>query len=207
MPYCPEHEWWLVFWCFLNAIVPHLLGTRAKKHCCQWRKPHHFQIPKPRKITCANLPQPFPHKPRTATDALEASDGLLLEATSPAVRIEARFADGRLMISFTDLENLPAFAAQVRALKASYCADMTRDFIPVVEPMSRRLRFQRTLPLETGAEVPAPQILGASPYGFVGGLVCHRPGTGQGTGRPTKPQAHRKPQKNRSCAYESDSMG
>ena len=95
----------------------------------------------------------------TATDALEASDGLLLEATSPAVRIEARFADGRLMISFTDLENLPAFAAQVRALKASYCADMTRDFIPVVEPMSRRLRFQRTLPLETGAEVPAPQIL------------------------------------------------
>jgi hypothetical protein len=92
-------------------------------------------------------------------DENENHDSLLLEATNPAVRIEARFADGRLLISFTDLENLPGFSAQVRALSVSYCADMTREFIPVIEPMSRRLRFQRTLLLDGAGAVPSAQAL------------------------------------------------
>jgi hypothetical protein len=134
----------------------------------------------------------------TLADESGVSDGLLLEAASPAVRIEARFADERLLISFTDLENLPTFAAQVRALSASYCADMTREFIPVVEPMSRRLRFQRTVLLD--AEVPTPEALAQALTASLGGWYAsgdasatdgdkgHTEGLGGGTGGTGEPE-------------------
>ncbi|MDA8000468.1 MAG: hypothetical protein MPK06_04635 [Alphaproteobacteria bacterium] len=84
-------------------------------------------------------------------------DLILAESRNAGIRIEARFSDNWLFISFTDLLKLPGFSELRRALSLAYCVNPSRRFIPSIEPVSRRLRFQRSIALGDGAP-PSPSV-------------------------------------------------
>ncbi|MGR4000202.1 MAG: hypothetical protein OD811_00180 [Alphaproteobacteria bacterium] len=76
------------------------------------------------------------------------AESILAESENAAMRIEARFSDRWLFISFTDLLKLPGFDELRYALAQAYCINPARQFVPSIEPVSRRLRFQRSIALD-----------------------------------------------------------
>ena len=87
-----------------------------------------------------------------------ARDGFLFAESEAGLRVEGRFFQGQLLLAFTDYAGLPKRGELAAALAAAYCAAPARHFVPSLEPMSRRLRFQRNLP-EGG--LPPPESLAA----------------------------------------------